>query len=549
MGKIVEKDQACLKCESSDARQIYEDGSSYCFSCKTNFKSNETKESVSTPVPKMPSQKPENIEKRMAEIAEFTVRGIKSRDITKTVTAFYGVKMSYDTNGEVNCHYYPYISDNKIGYKIRHLPKTFSYIGDAPELFGRQLFQGGGKRLVITEGEIDALTVAQANIDHYKRDEIYPTISLSSSTNTAALLKHRDWIRSFQEVILLFDMDEAGKRATDEAVKIIGVDKVKVAKLPEKDPSDVYVKYGAERLLQCIWRAESVVPAGIISKEALWLALEKYNEVKAVPYPDCLSGVNSKLKGMRRGEIVLFTAGTGSGKSTVMREIMVHIIEGISDKIGIISLEESPQKTARQLSAMAINVNASEEDIPIDQIKKGFDKLFGDDKIVLLDHQGSIKDGSIISQLEYMCLVGCKYIFIDHITILVSEGSDGLSGNEAIDKVMNDLLRIVTKYDDVWIGLISHLRKSPAGGKSFEAGNLPSLDDIKGSGSIKQICFDIIAFARNLTAEDENERNTILMSVLKARVTGKTGPVPGATYNDLTGRLVAAGEYVVEDLE
>jgi twinkle protein len=153
----------------------------------------------------------------------------------------------------------------------------------------------------------------------------------------------------------------------------------------------------------------------------------------------------------------------------------------------------------------------------------------------VLDHCGSMSNG-IISQLEYMALSGCKYLFIDHITILVSEGSDGLTGNEAIDKVMNDLLRI-SKQHNVWIGLVSHLRKMSTSGQSFEEGRLPTVDDIRGSGSIKQISHDILAFARNITADSEDERNTITLSVLKSRYTGKTGPAGTCKYEYDTGRL------------
>jgi twinkle protein len=140
-----------------------------------------------------------------------------------------------------------------------------------------------------------------------------------------------------------------------------------------------------------------------------------------------------------------------------------------------------------------------------------------------------------------MCLIGCKYIYIDHITILVSEGVEKLQGNEAQDKMMNELLRLVKRHP-VWIGLISHLRKVNSGAQSFEEGKLPTLDDIRGSGSIKQISFDIVAFARNLMAEDETARNTIKMAVLKARYTGLTGEVRGAVYNQKTGRLSAAND-------
>ena len=260
-----------------------------------------------------------------------------------------------------------------------------------------------------------------------------------------------------------------------------------------------------------------------------------------------MTGVNSKIKGKRLGEIALFISGTGSGKSTIIREIGVDLIETTNDKIGIISLEESPGETGIKFSSMLLKRNPANEDISDEDLKVGFDKMFGDDRVVVLDHQGSIKDDSIVDQLEYMCLIGCKYLFIDHITILVSEGADGLTGNEAIDKIMNDLLRLVKRHN-VWIGLVSHLRKVQTGGKSFEDGRLPSMDDIRGSGSIKQVSFDIIAFARDMNNKEEEVRNKIKMAVLKSRTMAKTGPVLGAIYNHTTGRLIAEEIEVFDTL-
>ena len=221
-----------------------------------------------------------------------------------------------------------------------------------------------------------------------------------------------------------------------------------------------------------------------------------------------------------------------------MREICLSMQDNTDSKIGIVSLEESPAETARKLAGMVLKRNPAEEEISLEELRPGFDKVFGSDRYMLLDHQGSLKDENIIDKLEYMALSGAKYIIIDHITILVSEGAGDLTGNEAIDKVMNDLLRFVKRHN-VWIGLVSHLRKTTNTGKAFEEGRMPNLDDIKGSGSIKQISFDIIAFARNLQAEDPVERNTISLSVLKCRYTGLTGPVEGAYYDYKTGRFTS----------
>lgn len=547
MGKVVKYHLPCLdpKCGSHDARNVYEDGTSFCFSCTAFFPANAGEGIAST---QMTEKKSPALFKKLVgldEIAEFACRGFKDRGITKGVCEFFGVKVSYNTAGEIDAHYYPYLVNGEFSYKVRNLPKSFAWIGEGGDLFGIDKFTSGGKRLVIVEGEIDALSVAQAHLDKYNK--IYPVIALPSAASVKKLLEHREWIRSFQEVILALDNDEPGREAQEEALKIIGIDKAKILKYPKdcKDSGDILVKHGSVALLQAVWDAEQWSPAGIVRRDALWEALVAYNSMPSVPYPPCLDGVNAKLKGRRKGEIALFISGTGSGKSTMLREIILDILQTTKEKVGIISLEESPAETARKLSGMAINKNPADEEVSLEELKVGFDIVFGDDRVIILDHQGSIKDSSIVDQLEYMALIGCESLFIDHITILVSEGADNLTGNEAIDKIMNDLLRLVKRHP-IWIGLVSHLRKTQVGGMSFEEGKLPSLDDIRGSGSIKQVSFDIIAFARNLTAEKEVERNTIKIKVLKSRHTGLTGSVPGTFYNHKTGRLSKADNSIAE---
>jgi len=533
VGRITIKNQPCENCGGSDPKQIYEDGSAFCFSCRKSFpKPREGVDSLEfEPVTVNSSWS----ESKLQEVKnEYTTRGFKERNIFKQVADHYGVKVSYDIDGDIDAHYYPYYSDNTlVGYKVRKLPKDFTSIGTIRGgMFGQSLYNGG-KRLVITEGEIDAMAVQSAWYKRYKT--FYPVVSLRSASSIKDLINERDWIRKFDEVILWLDNDDAGKEAMKEAARIIGYDKIKVAKSTEKDASDLWVKE-PDKVLTTIYDAVDYTPAGILTKNELWHQLEKYNELESIPYPPFMDGLNDKLKGMRYGEITLWTSGTGSGKSTLLREIAVHLLDVTEDKIGIVSLEESPAETARKMAGMAINRNPAKEEIPIEDLKVGFDNVFGNDRVMVLDHQGSISDGSIMDFLEYMCLSGCKYLFVDHITILASEGAEGLTGNEAIDKIMNDLLRLVKKYE-VWIGLISHLRKTDNKGKSFEEGKLPSMDDIRGSGSIKQISMDIIAFARNAGSSIDDERNTIKTKVLKCRYTGLTGPSGSLYYEFDTGRL------------
>lgn len=533
MGNIVQKDQPCEKCGGSDPKQVYEDGSGYCFSCSSYFPSSnqEVFEEVSFQTM--------NKDNQLEEISEYPCRGFKERNIFKQVSEHYGVKVSYDSDGGIDTHYYPYyIEDVLSGYKVRKLPKEFSSVGKVRGgLFGQNLYSGG-KRLVITEGELDCMAVQAAWYNKYKT--FYPVVSIRSASSIKDLIEEREWIRNFDEVIVWFDNDEAGRKASQEAARIIGYDKVKLAKSAEKDASELWVK-DPTKVLKTVYDSIPYTPAGILTADDLWEQLEDYNKIESVPYPPCMAGLNDKLKGMRFGEITLWTSGTGSGKSTLLREIALHLIETTEDKVGVISLEESPAETARKMAGMALNRNPAAEEIPIDELKVGFDKVFRTNRVQVLDHQGSISDGSIIDYLEYMCLSGAKYLFIDHITILASEGAEGLTGNEATDLIMNQLLKVAKKHN-VWIGLISHLRKTGEG-RSFEDGKLPAMDDIRGSGSIKQISCDIIAFARNVSAENSNERNTISTKVLKCRYTGLTGPTGPIFYEYDTGRLRQAEAF------
>lgn len=535
MGKIVKYNQHCIRCESSDAMQVYEDGAAKCFSCQGFFTAKEVAAASSMPAPRLA---PPSLKITRESIEKMTVNGFMTRNITKRVAEFYGVKSVKTADGEIKFHAYPY-GDT---YKVRVCAsKTFYWVGPRTDkLFGQDKFEPGGRRLVIVEGEADVMAMQQANIDH--SGMTYPVVGVPSATDTACLIAQRDWIRSFREVVVFMDNDEAGQAALKQALRIIGYDKCRVMHIAEKDVNDLLLKEGgAKSLISAMWNATEFVPAGIVTRDTVRAEIIKRANTPNHPYANCLAGVNKKVNGKRGGEITLFVSGTGCGKSTILREEMLNVLENTEDKLGIVSLEEAVGETGRNLAAMQLNINRT-NDIPLAELLKGFDEVFkvdkdGEDRVLLLDHQGAITDSTIMDQLEYMCLKGCKYLFIDHITILVSEGVEGLTGNEAQDKVMNDLLRLVKKYPDVWIGLVSHLRKTGVGGASFETGRMPQLDDIKGSGAIKQISFDIIAFARNTTADDPMVRNTIEFSVLKSRWSGDTGPAGGAVFDSKTGRV------------
>ena len=191
----------------------------------------------------------------------------------------------------------------------------------------------------------------------------------------------------------MLDNDEAGKKSLESCAKIIGAGKVKIASLRGKDPCESLRKYGHQAILQAIWDAQTWSPAGIMVGDDIWAEFKARQATESIPYPNCLDGINDKVKGIRQGEITLFTSGTGSGKSTVIKEIVLDLLEKTDDKIGLISLEESVGDTAEKFISMQLQRPVMDPPPLTDhQLRIGFDAVFGDDRLVLLDHQGSVGD-------------------------------------------------------------------------------------------------------------------------------------------------------------
>ncbi len=523
------KHTSCESCGSSDANAVYSDGSAYCFSCRKN-----------TAVGTEDTEVEFNVVQSQLTLDEIQQLPIDTfRGISKKVLYNAGVKIEYDDKRNITSHYYPITVNKKIkAYKKRIVAtKDFRVVGKAevPELFN-QVNSGKRKNLVITEGEVDCLSILEMLT---KAKVQFDVVSIVNGAQSARrnIASNLDFVNKYEKVFIAFDNDEHGIEAAKDVAHIIKPGKAHIVNSIHKDANEALSKDLIDEYLQDIWGAKVYKPDAFITGEKIWQAFKERSEIKSVAYPDCLKGLNDKLFGMRLGEITLFTSGTGSGKSTVVKETILNLLEKTEDKIGLISLEESIGDTATKLIGMSIMKNIRMPgDVTDEEARKGYEKVFGDERLILLDHQGSVADSSLLDRIEYLAALGCNYLILDHITIAVSEGVDGATGNEAVDKVMSSLLKIVKRYN-IHLTLISHLRKSSGEGKSFEEGVMPNLDSIKGSGSIKQISFDIIGFARNMMAAEKSDRNIVKFAVLKSRFSGDTGMCGQANYNVDTGRL------------
>ena len=521
---------SCSACGSTDANAVYEDNT-YCWACQKSVKTNGDN-MVQEEQPKEP--------KPLPDLSEAPIRGFRERGITRNTSEFFGVRCIQSADETITHHFYPYTTPEGtevIAYKERIVEgKKFRTLGSfgTVALFGQSLFPPGGRKIIVTEGELDAMAVAQGTFDKYKT--FYPVVSVpSGATAVKAVLVAREYLRSFDEVVLMMDSDEAGQLGQARIAKIIGSDRVKIATMKQKDPSDVYLAEGSKGIMDAVWNAQNWCPAGIMNSKDTWDQYKEESEAVYTPWPPFVQGLTDKIYGRRLGSITTFTSGTGSGKTSFLREDMHHLMLTTEDRIGVCSLEESIGETVRGFISLDLSKRIGLPGVEADEEEQrgAWERTLGTGRYELLDHQGSVSDDSLLDKIEYMANV-CTYIYLDHITIAISDAEGNV--NVAMDKFMNELLKIAKRHN-VWIGVVSHLRKSNNDQTSFEEGAAITEDSMKGSGSLKQISAQIIALERNKNAENQSDRNTVKVRVLKDRFCGETGLAATYKFDFNTGRL------------
>lgn len=541
--KIVKYRLPCKECGSSDAACLYVDGGVHCHKCGHHDSSGKTDNTGYAEETQLTSFS--NVgDTDFQFYYDASYKDIKERRITADTCKKYGVRT--DDQGR---HLFPIKSKSGelIAVKIvtpakGDNPKLFKTVGKAKAdldvgLFGMAEFPKTGRSITITEGEYDAMAAYQMTGSKYPHFSIWNGVG-GGDKPKKEFRRCFDELKAFDEIILNFDADEPG-RAGVENIGPMFPGKVKVVELTEgKDACDYLKANKQAQYVQEYWRAKRFVLGGVINGADTWDKYKAEQSIESIPFDKQYAELNHKTYGIRKGEIVLVTAGTGSGKTQVLREWKYHLLRNTKESLFDIALEENLGSSVGGLMALHANKRITLPDVKIteEEERRIHRELFDDGRYYTLDHEGSVEDDNLLDKIEYAAeVLGTEIIFLDHITIAVSDCAAG-SENLSMDKFMNRLLKLVKRLN-ICVVVVSHLRKTGGGGKSFEEGRIPTEDDLKGSGSLKQIAMTTIAIARNKYAESERERNTTSFHVLKCRFSGRTGPCDYAYFDDETGRM------------
>ena len=524
--KLVKTHEPCSDCGSSDALAVYDDGHTHCFSCGMTRFNNDAGVGITS----HKQTQPRGSMKELEALNSMEAVAVVERGITKQTMHYYGA------GSDGNKYYFPYSDkDNKVvACKTRGVQeKTFGVIGDwkDAQLFGQNLFSAGGRAITITEGEFDALAVFQMT------GSKYPAVSIRNGAHSALkdCRNAYEYLNSFDKIVLCFDSDEQGQQATNQVAELFG-SKVTIFKhKPDmKDACDYLSAGKSKEFIDSWYSAEKFVPDGIIAGSSLWDEVNAPVEKAEVQYP--YEGINSLTYGIRKGELVTVTAGSGLGKSQFLREIVWQILNKSTENIGLMFLEESVKKTAKSLMSLAVNKTLHLPDCETndEELREAFDKTMGTDRLYLFDHFGSTSIDNIINRVRYMAKgLDCKYIFVDHVSIIVSAQESG-DERKAIDEIMTKL-RMLVQETGISLFVVSHLKRPSD--KGHEEGAVTTLAQLRGSGSIAQLSDIVIGLERNGQHEDVNERNTTHVRVLKNRFAGLTGKACRLLYNRMTGRM------------
>ena len=492
---------ACDNCGSSDAASLYSDGHIFCFSCNAYTKGDGDVHNHTMTT---------NVQIRGS------AERLQKRNISEKVCQQYRIYK----DGDVLRFYYFDDAGVVKGCKVKTKSKIFTYEGEVPgTLFGQHLFPATGKRVVITEGELDAASCSEAMPG-------WPMVSLPSGAAAArkSIQRALQWLQGYEEIVLFFDNDEAGRKASEEAAGVLPPGKTKIARLEAyKDASDALQANEAEAIRRAIWDAKPYRPDGIVDGKSLLELVTTPSPPSDHDYP--FEGLQAKLHGIRYGELVTITAGSGIGKSSFCRELATNLLNN-GERVGYLALEESNRRTALGLMSAAVGKSLHLGQHDREELTEAYEATLAKWNLFLFDGFGSFDPDLIYNRIEYLASgLDAKVIFLDHLSILLS----GLDGDERrmIDTTMTKLRSLVERTG-IALFLVSHLRRT-SNDTNHEEGARVTLGQLRGSAAIAQLSDGVIALERNQQADRGGSSTTV--RVLKNRYSGEVGVACNLTYD------------------
>jgi len=451
----------------------------------------------------------------------FTYEYLPWRGITVATMRKFNIRTRINARGEPEAVGFEYSGGEAI--KVRPLAeKKFFWTGEASRatLFGKEVFAAGQQTITLYEGEIDAASGYQIlNM---------PSVSVrSASAAMGDCQKEYEYLNSFAKIYIAFDNDEAGKAAAAKVASLFDNRKVFLVKMSKfKDANEHLTNNASEEFKNAWYNAKRFIPDNILSSYSeIREALSEKSRDAIAEYP--FAELQRMTYGIRPGELVLIKAPEGVGKTEIMRAIEYHVLGTTDENIGIIHLEERKSRSIQGLAGYYLGqpVHLPDSTASLEEVFDAYQKLTKrDERVHIYKHFGSDDTDVILSSIRFLVAVcGCKLIFLDHISILVS-GSKLSDERQELDYLSTQFKMLAEELDFAMI-FISHINDS---------------GDTRGSRNISKVSDVVVAVDRDKLAPTEVERNTTYLTIEKNRPASMTGPAGMLYFNRET--------FLIEDV-
>lgn len=461
---------------------------------------------------------------------------MKSRGIGEAVTKNYRITTQRDKNNILVFPFYDgdgvlqFVKYRKTDFvRGRDKNKEWSETDTMPILFGMDRCVDFGS-LVITEGQIDSLSLSEAGIPN--------AVSVPTGAMGFTWLDNVwDWIMKFSEIIVFGDNEKGKITLVDELSRRLPK-KIRVVRredyLGEKDANEILVKYGTEALRVAVERAE-ILPVNHIKD------LADVESVDLSTLPRILTGISGLdrvIGGMYRGQVVLLTGKRGEGKSTLASQFMSEALnQGMRTlaysgelpdyhfKRWIDMQLAGPQNVYTSYNAFSDPVYSLK-----DEVVTKISEWYRGRAYIYDNSTADAEEEDFLSTVEQtICRFGVDFVLVDNLMTAV-EATSTETQYLRQSNFVKALKALAVKHNIV-ILLVAHPRKTQ--------GSVEDNDAVSGSADITNRVDLVLSYVKN--PENETAGGRIL--VLKNRMTGKLATKDTAitvAYDDKSKRIFAA---------
>lgn len=469
---------------------------------------------------------PPNTEKRTIRPVPTEFRALDDRQLSSETARVY--RFGYYNDGEPYIHTYPRFRGEKHvanQFRLRG-KKDFRWEGQTEkmELIGQHAFPAGSARAItITEGACDAGAAYEL------QGSKWPVVAVTAaSTAVKEARDNYEYLNSFDRIVICMDSDEPGREAAIKLAEIMPLGKTYIMTMRKhKDPND-YLRAGhAKEYTKEWWDAPLYMPSALRTGKELWKDIENPPDYSFINYP--WETLTSKTYGLKLSELVVINAETGVGKTTFTNEVAYNILRNTPDdvKIGFMKLEETNRDSGLGLISIHANQRLHLPDVwgSLDkgQLRVWYDEVLNSDRLIFWDHFGSNSIHAVLAKIQHMAALGCRYIILDHLSIIVSDQSG--DERKQLDEIVTKLKTACMQLKICVVAVIHQNRQG----------------QIRGTAGVEQLSNDIFKLERERESPDDWRRNVVKLTIQKNRFAGTGGHVY-LYFNPTTGRLVELSE-------